>query len=249
MNSVLNIVTGGTEPLTMTSLEVAELVEKRHDNVKRTIDTLSNQEVISLPQIEEVKVERERRAEVVQVYRVGKRDSFVIVAQLSPEFTARLVDRWQELEARQTAAPALAFSVPQTMPEALRLAADLAEQRDQLAIENKAQADALAVAEPKAHALDLIAADDKALTMTQAAKLLGIKRDTLTNWLSTNGWVYRQNGSWVAYQQHIHNGRLLYKEAKYTDETTSQEVYRPYCHITPKGLAYLAQQFTLRLAA
>ncbi len=29
----------------------------------------------------------------------GKRDSIVVVAQLSPEFTARLVDRWQELEA------------------------------------------------------------------------------------------------------------------------------------------------------
>jgi hypothetical protein len=28
----------------------------------------------------------------------GKRDSIVVVAQLSPEFTARLVDRWQELE-------------------------------------------------------------------------------------------------------------------------------------------------------
>ncbi len=28
----------------------------------------------------------------------GKRDSIVVVAQLSPEFTARLVDCWQELE-------------------------------------------------------------------------------------------------------------------------------------------------------
>ncbi len=27
-----------------------------------------------------------------------KRDSYVVVAQLSPELTARLVDRWQELE-------------------------------------------------------------------------------------------------------------------------------------------------------
>ena len=28
----------------------------------------------------------------------GKRDSIIVVAQLSPEFTARLVDRWQALE-------------------------------------------------------------------------------------------------------------------------------------------------------
>jgi len=36
----------------------------------------------------------------------GKRDSIVVVAQLSPEFTAKLVDRWAELEA-QVAAPAV----------------------------------------------------------------------------------------------------------------------------------------------
>jgi phage regulator Rha-like protein len=31
----------------------AELVEKRHDNVKRTIETLAERAVITLPQIEE----------------------------------------------------------------------------------------------------------------------------------------------------------------------------------------------------
>ncbi|EKG36121.1 putative phage related protein [Pseudomonas syringae pv. avellanae str. ISPaVe037] len=35
---------------------------------------------------------------MVQEYHVCKRDSFIVVAQLSPEFTAALVDRWQELE-------------------------------------------------------------------------------------------------------------------------------------------------------
>ena len=38
---------------TMTSLEIAELVESRHDNVKRTIETLAERKVIQLPQFEE----------------------------------------------------------------------------------------------------------------------------------------------------------------------------------------------------
>lgn len=38
----------------------------------------------------------------MKAYLVGKRDSYVVVAQLSPEFTARLVDRWQELEEQVT---------------------------------------------------------------------------------------------------------------------------------------------------
>lgn len=87
-----------TAQLTMTSREMAELTETRHDNVKRTIETLANRGVITLPQIEEVS-NTGPGPKTISEYRVGKRDSYVIVAQLSPEFTARLVDRWQELEA------------------------------------------------------------------------------------------------------------------------------------------------------
>ena len=107
---------------TMSSREIADLVEKRHDNVKRTIETLINQGVISNPQIEDG--EKSGNGVTEKVYMIGKRDSYVIVAQLSPEFTARLVDRLQELEA-QTIAPA--FQIPTTLSGALRLAAEQAE--------------------------------------------------------------------------------------------------------------------------
>ena len=119
--------------LTMSSREIAELLGCRHDNVKRTIERLADKDVISLPPLEEVKIQRSRREETVTEYRVGKRDSYVIVAQLSPEFTAKLVDRWQELEAQVAATP----KVPQTFAEALRLAAELEEQRAYLEQENK----------------------------------------------------------------------------------------------------------------
>lgn len=56
----------------MTSVEIADMVEKRHDNVKRTIETLVEQSVISLPQIEEVKIQRERRLETSQAYIIIK---------------------------------------------------------------------------------------------------------------------------------------------------------------------------------
>ncbi|MEQ6329071.1 Rha family transcriptional regulator [Pseudomonas chengduensis] len=86
---------------TMTSLEIAELTGKRHDNVKRTIETLMGQGVITSPQIEEKPSTGGRPG---SEYRFsgdqGKRDSIIVVAQLSPEFTARLVDRWQELESQ-----------------------------------------------------------------------------------------------------------------------------------------------------
>lgn len=234
MNGIVNFGSA-----TMSSQEIAELVEKRHDNVKRTIETLAGRAVIALPQIEEKPTAGRPAQFYVFVGEQGKRDSIIVVAQLCPEFTAALVDRWQELENQQSQ-PA----IPQSLPEALRLAAEAIEERDQLALENQLKDEALAEAAPKLEALERIAADDKAMTVTQAAKVLSVKRDALTNWLSLHGWIYRQNGSWVAYQQHIQNGRLIYKEARYTNEDTGQETYRPYCHITPKGLAKIAEQMT-----
>lgn len=115
-------------PLTMSSREIADLVGSRHDNVKRTIERLAESDVIQLPPLEEAEnINNLGFAQKSLCYvfagEKGKRDSIVVVAQLSPEFTARLVDRWQELEAKDLAA------IPRTYAEALRLAADLEEQK------------------------------------------------------------------------------------------------------------------------
>lgn len=103
---------------TMSSREIADLVESRHDNVKRTMERLSERGIIRFTPLEETSHEG-AGARSVEVYRVNKRDSFVVVAQLCPEFTARLVDRWQELEAQasrpMTAAEQLLASVQLTV--------------------------------------------------------------------------------------------------------------------------------------
>ena len=49
----MNKLTTMNNTQTMTSREIAEVVEKRHDNVKRTIETLVSTGVISNPQIED----------------------------------------------------------------------------------------------------------------------------------------------------------------------------------------------------
>src|SRR3546814_6059582 len=107
----------------MSSREIADLVDSRHDDVKRSIVRLAERGVIQLPPMAGV---RNHLGQTVQEYRIGKRDSYVIVAQLSPEFTARLVDRWQELESQANGSN-VTFMVPKSLPEALRLSADLAE--------------------------------------------------------------------------------------------------------------------------
>ncbi len=86
-------------PVTMSSREIADLVGSRHDKVKQSIDRLVERGVIVQPPMgDEQELDSLGRVRIIQVYNVCKRDSYIIVAQLCPEFTARLVDRWQELE-------------------------------------------------------------------------------------------------------------------------------------------------------
>lgn len=92
----------GGDAVTMSSQEIADLVGSRHDDVKRSIDRLVARGVISQPPMADGP--KAGNGVVVQEYRVSKRDSYVIVAQLSPEFTAALVDRWHSLE-EQAARP------------------------------------------------------------------------------------------------------------------------------------------------
>lgn len=86
----------------MSSREIAELLEVRHDSVCRTIVRLAERGVMTLPPLVEVS-NTGFGPKTTNEYRIGKRDSYVIVAQLSPEFTAALVDRWQELETASAA--------------------------------------------------------------------------------------------------------------------------------------------------
>lgn len=86
----------------MTSLDMEVITGKRHDSIKRTIETLANKGLIAFPQnvvVLNTVNNREYKTDVfVFEGNKAKRDSLVVVAQLSPEFTADLVDRWIYLE-------------------------------------------------------------------------------------------------------------------------------------------------------
>ncbi|WLW65229.1 phage antirepressor KilAC domain-containing protein [Psychrobacter sp. van23A] len=133
----MNILTQKSS-LTISSLQISEMLASRHDKVKQSIERLSidnekRRAVITLPPLGEASFrDLSGRTQHTTAYMFsdeqGKRDSIIVVAQLSPEFTAALVDRWQELE-KQQAQPV--FQIPQTLGEALQLAANQALQIEQ----------------------------------------------------------------------------------------------------------------------
>jgi anti-repressor protein len=219
----LIIPTGGPA-ITMTSREIADLTEKRHDNVKRTIETLANQGVISRPQIEEVSNDGPG-PKTISLYRIGKRDSYVIVAQLSPEFTARLVDRWQALEAG--AAPALNLRQPaQMLAVAMQLAEMVQEQQAQLT----AQA-------PKVKFAEAVGASEDLQSVGEVAKVLGTGQRRLFAWLRAKNILMPNN---LPYQRHIDCGRFRVIERTWKGEDGRDHI-EPATKVTGRGVTYLQQ--------
>lgn len=87
----------------MNSHQIAELVDARHDSVKRTVERLAEQDVITLPPLVETSFkDKLDKTQYKKVYvftgEQGKLDSITVVAQLCPQFTADIVKRWQQLE-------------------------------------------------------------------------------------------------------------------------------------------------------
>lgn len=213
---------------TMSSREIAELIEKRHDHIKVSAERLAAKGVIGTPATREFT----HNGNTYTEYLLNKRDSLILVAQNCPEFTARIVDRWQELEQQARNG---GFVIPQTMPEALRLAADLAE--------GKAKAEAqLAIAAPKAEALDRITLSDGSVCLTNAAKVLGVQPKRFFAWLQEHQWIYRRAGGsgFTGYQARIQVGYLDHKVTVVSRSDGSEKTVEQVL-VTPKGLAKLAQ--------
>ncbi|MBG6243499.1 MAG: DNA-binding protein, partial [Candidatus Symbiopectobacterium sp. Dall1.0] len=193
------------QTLTMSSLEIAELVKSRHDSVKRTIIRLVESGVITSPPM----VEKPTAGRPTTVYifegEQGKRDSIIVVAQLCPEFTARLVDRWQELE-KQLAIPADPVQMLND-PAAMR-GILLTYTEKVIALESKVEEMA-----PDVKALQRIAKSDGGMCITNAAKELQVRPKNLFAFLRERGWIYRRVGgkNWMAYQSKIQSGHLEHK--------------------------------------
>lgn len=215
-------------PLTMSSVEIAELTSKRHDNVMRKAKELAEKGIIRSPQIEEMFTVGNGAKNSRMIYRLNKTESLNLVANLSPEFTARIIDRWQALEAQQPV-----FEIPQTLPDALMLAAKLAQEAARLESELKA-------AEPKLLAFDKIAVAKDSLCLQEAAKVLQLRPRDLIAWLQAHEWIYKRAGSanWLGYQVKVQTGLLEHKVTTVSRSDGSEKVVTQV-RITNKGLTRL----------
>ncbi len=178
MNQLLTMTKENASILTMSSREIAEITHKEHKNVLRVIRDLIEQNLVA--QIEPLKFEY--RNQWFDYYELNKRDTFVVVARLSPEFTAAVVDRWQALENRQKPTAL----IPQSFSEALMLAAQLQAEKERNA--------------PKVAFVDHYVEVGTSKSFRETAKILKMPERALVNRLVEDKYLYRQSGVLLPYQ-------------------------------------------------
>ena len=96
------------------------------------------------------------------------------------------------------------------------------------ALESKVKEDA-----PKVDYYDRLQDAPGEVTITRLAKLLGIQRKRLLDWLRQNRFIYGTSNT--PYQQRIEQGFLVLRNPEGARHSDGTPVFSPYAHVTSKG--------------
>ena len=212
----------GNSEQSMNSLDISELVQSRHDKVKQSVERLAERGVITLPPMGEKATAGRPTTFYVFSGEQGKLDSITVVAQLCPEFTAAIVKRWYELEGKNRELSRM---------EILQMALESEQQKLILQQQLEIQA-------PKVAFVDKYVAGNGNKTFRQVTKLLGANERKFRDFLKKEKIMYKLNGEWLAYQNHIdakrfHNNTGISE----SNHTFTRSLF------TPKGVEWTAGEW------
>ena len=223
---MLTLQSPGAAEATMSSREIAEICEARHNDVIATIERLINEEVLRLGRNTARAHQADGGGRPTMVYDLTKRDCLVVISGYSAALRAKIIDRWMALEA---AAPALAL--PQSFADALRLAAD---QQDVIA----AQAEQLAAAAPAVEFVERYADATGTKTFREVAKLLRANESAFREFLLDQKVMYRLNGALTPHAHHMDAGRFRVKAG-----TAQNNHAFNAARFTTKGVTWIAGEW------
>lgn len=122
-----------------------------------------------------------------------------------------------------------AFQIPQTMQEALRLAADQMDKN--AALQKQIEADA-----PKVSAYDDLVDDTGLFTATAVAKILHMKRCDLFTWLKRNQVAYQQGKDWLPYSSWEKKQWAVVKIRELDNKKTGEPITSRRLRFTAAGI-------------
>ena len=189
------------------SLTVAEVFGKRHDNVIRDIENqmgLAGEE-FSLLNFEESNYDV--RGKKYPKFNLTEEAFTLIVFSYNTKEAVRTKIKFiQEFKRMREEQSNKQHSLPTTFAEALRLAADLEEEKQKLVTKTLMLEQRVAEAEPKVTYFDTILQSTKLVTITQIAKDYGLSGQALNKILHEQGIQYKQSGQWLLYTTHQDKG-------------------------------------------
>ncbi|MCG7388792.1 phage antirepressor KilAC domain-containing protein [Pantoea sp. ACRSB] len=209
----------GNEEMKMSSLEIAELCEKRHDNVMRDITSMLTELGVGLLSFEDTYINKQNGQEY-RCFNLPKDLTLTLVAGYNVRLRHAIVTRWQELERSN--------SLPTDYLSALKALTAEVEQRQVL--QNQ-----LAIAAPKAEFYDRYADASGTFGFRQVCKALNEKEHLVRTVLVEKSVMYRLGGQLTPYQNHIDAGRFVVK----TGEADNGHAFTQ-ARFTTKGVTYVA---------
>lgn len=212
--------------VTMSSRDIADLVEKNHGHVKRDIETMLselNKDVSSFGRIYIDSMNREQTE-----YHLDKELTETLVTGYSIALRHKVIVRLNELESR-SAVTLPDFNNPSAAARAW------ADQVDAVQAANEQ----LAIAAPKAAFVDQYVEASGSMSFRQVAKLLKANERQLRQLLLDNHIMYYLGGVLTPYQPHIDAGRFEVKTGtcEHNSHAFSQSRF------TAKGVQWIAGQW------
>ena len=156
-----------TNQKTMTLKEITDLLEVRHDQAMKKVAKMAKEPTFGT--MFEIDIAY-KGSQTTKTYQLDERQSIAVASMLNVALLMRVIDRWKELEEKQTAPQ---FQIPQTFAEAMQLAADQAKQ--------------LEIQAPKVAVYEMLADRKGDVSTTVVAKEIGITAIKLNRFLREKG--------------------------------------------------------------
>ena len=221
----------GAVPLTMSSQEIAERTRKRHADVMRDIRNMMEQ--LGANERNFASVYRAGNGESRPCFNLPKRECLILVSGYSVELRAAIIDRWQELEARE-AQPRFVLdpSDPKVMLAVFDHLQKQVAEKDEI----------IATQGVQVKKLERLEGAKGSMCISDAAKTLGAGRDALFTRLQAERWIFKRAGNknWLAYDDKRRSGYLEHDDHLYT-ENEGRERVATRVLVTAKGLVKLAE--------
>lgn len=234
------IPTAQTTQPTISSLEIAKITGKPHGNVMLDIRRILDEAQIG--QQEFLSSYRNAQNKEQPCFILPRRESDLIVSGYSVKYRLAIIDRWQELEAKESKQ---VFEIPQTRAAALRLAAELEEKVAE-------QSAALAIAAPKVEFYDTAVESSTLCQLGVAVQVASLPfgRNTLFQKLREAGVLISAGERYnLPKQSYIERGLFSVKEKAFENPSTGETFLKFTTYCTQKGIDWLIKKYGKEVTA